>query len=462
MKTVKLHIWHISLCTLLAAFLFSCKKQDQFLNALPNENLAVPNTLSDLQLMIQNDQLFNAQDPGWGQESSDDGFTTTNFFLRNTPLDQNIFIWEKNIYPDQVTGSPDWSLSYQQVFYANTILEALEKINPTSSQTLQFNTIKGSALFFRAKAFYNLLQEFAKPFNSNTANTDMGIPLRVSSDFNKKYPRASVKACYDQVIGDMQAALNLLPNTSTLITLPNKISANGFLARIYLTMSDYKNAFSYSNASLSSYNTLTDYNSLNIGDFPITNSPLAEDVFHCVTLNYFLSNVNHVMVDSSLYNSYDNNDLRKSIFFFQNLSFYSFWGTYDVLQTNFSFDGIATDEMYLIRAESNARLGNVSDAMNDLNALLVKRYITNTFVPRVAANSSDALTQILTERRKELVWRGLRWSDLRRLNQEPQFAITLKRYVNGITYTLPPNDPRYTLPIPPQEIILTGIQQNPR
>jgi hypothetical protein len=68
----------------------------------------------------------------------------------------------------------------------------------------------------------------------------------------------------------------------------------------------------------------------------------------------------------------------------------------------------------------------------------------------------------LLERRKELCFRGLRWQDLRRLNKEPEYAKTLTRKIDGITYTLPPNDPKYVFPIPPNVIALSGMQQNPR
>jgi len=68
----------------------------------------------------------------------------------------------------------------------------------------------------------------------------------------------------------------------------------------------------------------------------------------------------------------------------------------------------------------------------------------------------------LKERRKELLFRGLRWTDLRRLNLDPRFAVTLARNVSGQIYSLPPEDPRYAWPIPDDEIQASGIPQNPR
>ena len=79
-----------------------------------------------------------------------------------------------------------------------------------------------------------------------------------------------------------------------------------------------------------------------------------------------------------------------------------------------------------------------------------------------ASGTDDALKKILTERRKELLLRGIRWTDLRRLNYDSQFATTLTRVVNTQIITLMPNDNRYVYPIPNDEILYSGVTQNPR
>ncbi len=99
--------------------------------------------------------------------------------------------------------------------------------------------------------------------------------------------------------------------------------------------------------------------------------------------------------------------------------------------------------------------------MNDLNTLLQNRWRTGTFVPFTASNADDALMQILTERRKELVLRGIRWQDLRRLNKEDRFKITITRTIAGNTYSIEPNSYKYTFPIPDDVIQLSGMKQNP-
>lgn len=455
-----LYTWLIILAGSL--LLVSCKKQDNFLATIPDASLAVPATLNDLQLMVQHEGLFNENDPGFGTVSADEYYITDASFIGSTKLEQNLYIWAKGIYPNETDQVYDWSSAYSQIYTANVILESLAAIKVSGSQLNQYNTIKGSALFFRAKAFFNLLQVFSLPYDSAKASLQLGIPLRLNANLNIQSVRASQQDCYIQLLQDLQTAAALLPVSVLHPSLPSSVAANGFLARVYLSMGSYSKALQYANACLAGNASLTDYNTLKTGAFPIAQSVIKEDIFHSVTANYGIIGYSKAIIDTTLYNSYQQNDLRKSIFFYYYRGNQTWNGTYDVVHTNIVFDGIATDEIYLTRAECFARQGNVSAAMNDLNTLLINRYKTGTFIPYTATSADDALNQVLTERKKELLFRGTRWTDLRRLNKEPRFAQTIRRKVQGTTYELAPNDPKYALPLPPQEIQLSGVQQNQR
>jgi hypothetical protein len=165
------------------------------------------------------------------------------------------------------------------------------------------------------------------------------------------------------------------------------------------------------------------------------------------------------IVDTNLYKSYDRNDLRRVLYFTLNSAGITFKGGYH--GTIFSFTGLATDEMYLVRAECRARAGDVNGAMNDLNKLLFQRWKTGTFTPYTASTPEQALDKILIERRKEMPCRGVRWTDIRRLNQE-NAGITPKRILNNLEFTLPVNSPLYVLPIPPDAVQLGHYEQNER
>ncbi len=127
----------------------------------------------------------------------------------------------------------------------------------------------------------------------------------------------------------------------------------------------------------------------------------------------------------------------------------------------FFFDGIGTDELLLCRAEAAARLGNLERAIADMDYLCGHRYEEGGYVPFGDIPEEELLDRILEERRKELVFRGLRWEDLRRF-AGTRFEKTVSRELDGTVYELPPGDPRYAFPIPLDEIQLNGLEQNPR
>src|SRR5690606_14179452 len=106
-------------------------------------------------------------------------------------------------------------------------------------------------------------------------------------------------------------------------------------------------------------------------------------------------------------------------------------GSYD--GSPYLFSGLALDEMHLIKAECLARLDLVDESMKTMNELLVKRN-ESSFIPMEASSSEDAVEKVMIEKRKQLVFRGIRWSDLRRLNQYPDESVTLLRNVEGVEH----------------------------
>jgi hypothetical protein len=166
------------------------------------------------------------------------------------------------------------------------------------------------------------------------------------------------------------------------------------------------------------------------------------------------------LVDTTLYNSYALNDLRRSLFFMTTTAGrIIFKGSYTGLIQ--AFTGLATDETYLIRAECRAWAGDINGAMQDLNTLLAQRWKSGTFVPFSASTKEEALNTILVERRKEMPCRGVRWTDIRRLNLE-NVNIKPKRSLNNQDYELSVNSPLYALPIPPDAVVMGQYEQNER
>jgi tetratricopeptide (TPR) repeat protein len=456
--------WNLLPVVILLICLTSCKKD--WLNEKPNSQLSVLSNLSDLQEL--NDNLQNTYGNYLCEVGSDDNYLPA----ENTPYldadDLADYIWAPNGYP--TNGEDNWTALYQSIFACNTVIAALSNVTVNASNLAQYNQVYGTALFYRATDYYNLSQAYIKPYDPSTANTDPGIPLRLQPDIAQKVGRGTVQQVYTQIIADFLKAKNLLPSTvQAYKTRPIKQGVYASLARMYLSMSDYNNALAYADSSLSINNDLLDYNLVVPQKSSLSMPPFGSnpEVITYGSVGTDLTSKYLVTVDSILYESYASNDLRKSLFF--NVS-EAYDGPYRFFRGGYSgisgaasiYTGIANDELYLIRAECNARLNNVTAAMNDLNTLLVKRYESGTFTNLTASTATDALNQILMERRKELFMRATRWSDLRRLNKDPNYAKSIIRILNGQTYTLAPSSNLYVWPIPENEIQYSGIAQNPR
>jgi len=457
----KLHT--ITFGFLLAAVLLPACKKD-FLDVRPNKSLLVPTTLADLRLLLDNNLIFNIR-PNL-TSIADGNYYTTDAGYNSFGLDaeRNSYTWAKDIFGTATTG--EWNTPYKQVFYANVVLEGAAKLPAGDAASEEGRALKGTALFSRAFACYSLVTSFAKPYDAATAQSDPGIPVRLHSDVTEKVGRGTVAQTYAQILADLAAARPLLPATAAVKTRPTLAALFALEARIALAMEDYPRAGRYADSALAAAHTLIDYNTLNPADakpFPVA-LPNAnpEILFYAalVTLTFDGSS-SATYADRDVYDTYAADDLRKTLFFREMTpGNYKFKGTYSGAQA--IFGGLATDEVYLIRAECRARAGDAPGAMADLNTLLVTRWKTGSFTPYTATDTDDALRKVLTERRKELFGRNLRWEDLRRLNRDPRFRVTLNRTIKGQAYTLEPGSSRYVYPIPDQEIKLNGLEQNER
>jgi starch-binding outer membrane protein, SusD/RagB family len=443
---------------ILLAAIVTCTSCEKYLAEKPAAALVVPATLADAQALLDNYGRINFDEAGTAEASTDNYYVTDADFLTLSEDQRRIYTWEKDrLFTPEFN---DWSRLYQTVYYANTVLETAKKIQPGPSDTAGWNNVKGQALFVRAKSFLQAAWLWAPAFDEASADTDGGIVLRQTTDFNQPSVRATVRQTYRQILDDLKEAVRLLPMTPAHPMRASKPAAYGLLARTFLSMRQYDKAGLYADTALQLKNTLLDYNALNATvSFPFLPSN-AEDIFHSAQSTPSLTFNPIAKIDSTLYSTYEANDLRKELFFkASGGNGWVFRGSYDGGLNLYS--GLTTAELYLMRAEAAARAGSSTAALADINKLREKRYKTGTFVPYTMATAGDVLQLVLAERRKELVMRGLRWMDLKRLNREGA-GIILQRVIGGQVYTLPPNDPRYALPIPEDVIETTGIPQNPR
>lgn len=444
------HITFIIFC-LSYMISFSCNK---ILEEKSDKSLSTPNSISSLQEMLDYANVMDVA-PSWSEGASD------NLYIEDSKLDQygqlsiDAYTWLPILY-----DGGDWPRLYQTIYVANTVIEEANKIKPSNSSRDAWKNVLGSALFYRAQSYFDGALTFCLGFDTMTANKNWGMVLRLSSDFNLVSERVSLMKTYDQIINDLIMAKNLLPLYSSTIYRPSKCAAYGLLSRVYLSMREYNMAGLYADSCLQNYNRLLDYNSLDLSVSSQFNIDNPEVIFTRFVSSFALASASpkSVLVDSALYEMYDDNDLRKFAFFKAKGSGYFFKGSYSSSYTKL-FAGIATDEMYLIRAECLARKGLYKDALNDLNKILIKRWKTDDYTPYTVDNVSKVLDLILKERRKELLFRCLRWMDIKRLNLDG-YNIILKRVVHGKEFVLAPNSKAYAIPIPATVVSSYGVPQN--
>lgn len=438
--------------------LLACEK---YLEEKSDKVLVTPSTLEDFQALLDDAVTMNTATPGFMETCADDYFLLPATYNGLTSLQVSLYSY--NPFPYEYGN--DWSKSYQVVYNSNIVLERLADVSRTPVNSVAWDNVKGSALFYRSYYYLLLAWQHAKVYDKTTASTDLGIVLRSGSDFNVRSVRASVQDTYDRIIEDTKAAALLLPEHPVHVMRPSRAAAYGLLARTYLSMSIPDSAYKYADLALGVKNSLMDYNS----DPDLNGSVKAaipfrkfnkETIFYSEMYSGFgLHHPARGRIDTSLYTSYDDGDLRKTAFFRPNSGYHQFKGSY-AASPSILFSGIAVDELYLIRSESNVRLGDIPAAMDDLNTLLRMRWNSDSEYRKLGAESNeDALSIILLERRKSLLMRGLRWIDIKRLNREGA-GIIPTRIVNGETFSLHPNSSLYALPLPDDIIRLTGIEQN--
>lgn len=448
-------IFSILICLLFAGM--TCNSCSDFLDEKSDMKLTIPNTLEDNQALLDRlaDVMTNFAQSG--MSSSDDFYLTdADYNGLSYDEDKRLYTWQPDYVSTNQGNGNDWLYCYRAIFIANSVLYNLKNYNIANAEN-----VRGQALVIRAARYLDATQVWCPAYDEATADHEMGLPLRLDPDMNLPSVRATLRETYAQIIKDLNEAIPLLPAKQVSVTRPSKASALAYLARVYLLMGSYENALSYAMQTLEVQNTLMDFNSLNVSDsYPIKDlNP--EVILRASIRTSGASRGATAKVPQSLYNSYKDNDLRKAIFFRLNTDqTVLFRGNYTG-NISGKFCSVAVDEVYLIVAESYARKGSYQLAMDYLNALLLTRYKSGTYTDLKANDATEALEIIKTERRKELLFRGLRWMDLKRYNRDGE-NITLTRTVLGQTYTLKPNDLRYAIAIPEDIIQLSGITQNPR
>lgn len=430
-----------------------------FLEVKSDDKLTVPSVLDDfLALLSHSDNVLGVAE---GEVMSADHYVEDDPDIWFCQTNLDLYCWEDSPLIQMCDGDIGWGAAYKNIYRANTTLEGVEKFEEKNEISTRSSSLKGHAYFNRAVNYFELVQVWAEAYQKESAEIKLGLPLKHTADFNEPTKRSSLQKTFEQIVDDLQKAAELLPERQPFIKWPSKAAAWAYLARVHLYMNQYEKAKQYAEKSINSGFSLLDYNEVDQQPrFPFSSKENPEIIFYRVmTSAYYSTDESIIIVDPSLLLSYEEGDLRNELFFMEREDgSLMFRGDYNG-GVGGGFSGPTMPEMYLILAESSARLGSNEKARTTLSTFLSHRVKEGYILPII--DDEELLTEILEERRKELFRRGIRFGDVKRLNSIGA-GITLKRTVWGKEYSLPPNDPRAALLIPEDVINLSGIPQNPR
>jgi hypothetical protein len=393
-----------------------------------------------------------------------------------------------------------WGQPYQGIARCNILLE---KIGAVTDPKLDINDrrkeIIGEASFLRAFHYYQLVKTFGGvpvELQSNTA--DPGVTRK---------PRATEKEVYDQIVNDLQTALDDLPDSfgdpSVDKVRATKGAANALLAKIWAQRSDrdYNKVLAYCDAVISNnvgYLLEPDYEKLFDGANYINNEAILLVPYSEGSpasnwgVELYLAPEDgwqkYCVPSKDLVDAYKNEGdeirMKSNIVFWQNIP----WADENWSPCGNAADSVpfnykqkhpagwaSGDNYYLLRmgdivtlkAEAQNELGDLDGAKTTLN--LVRNRVNLPDV--VASNKEEMKAKILLERRLELAFEAQRWDDLVRAGVATDVMTSLNEYKYSceegnpsipvkINYNV--DQDHWLMPIPQAEIDANpNLEQNP-
>lgn len=375
-----------------------------------------------------------------------DDVTLQENYIDGVPLRvQRLFRYEDRVYesnelPQEITASTGY---IQRLYLFNKVIN--EVMSSTQGSDQQKRQLLAEAKVGRAVCYLSFLNDFSLPYNPSSASTDLGIPIITTSDVTRtSFARSTVEECYAAVIKDLTEAL---PDLGALVHRRrfSKMAAEFFLTKVYMNMLDFTAAKAHIEAAFSEMSASTiplalyDYNVVLDPDadntwFPVNflgalqNAPLAannsQTIYNISTTVWGLDFADAIVYTPYVASLFGTSD-KRLLLYSDTEMFGSFVYPKKVRRyPNFFLDiGPTLPEMYLMRAEINARNNDLSDAIQNVEALRSKRMpAADATVPSNIASNQQALVRfILDERVREFALSGIRWSDMRRLSVDPVY-----------------------------------------
>jgi hypothetical protein len=320
-----------------------------------------------------------------------------------------------------------WEAGWEVINMLNMLINA--EFDAPAVVATEYEQILGEAYALRGLAYFDMVKMYAQHYTFTADATHPGIPIVLESDFTNLPSRATVGEVYTQVVSDLNRGVVLMTDARYG---PYTISPNGaraLLSRIYLYMEDYTNAVAMADAVISDggYTLVTGQayvdqfvdGGSSEAIFELAYSGSDNEGSDCLGCMYTSTGYGDYLPARDLLDLVDPDDIRMQMFVVDPIltGIYAShrvnkWPT---AQQTDNVPVIRLSEVYLNRAEANARLGNDGPAQSDLDLIRQRGLAT---APDVTATGQALIDEILIERRIELGYEGHRIHDLMRNKQD--------------------------------------------
>jgi hypothetical protein len=138
-----------------------------------------------------------------------------------------------------------WQITYQMAVNINSIIEKVAE-----GESAAKDQLLGENYFLRGFLYFNLCNIFGRPY-VQSPETNLGIPLKLTSDINDFPPRATVAEVYDRVLKDFKKSASLMSISKPNIYASKEV-AYAYLSRVCLYMENWEDAKAYADSVITS------------------------------------------------------------------------------------------------------------------------------------------------------------------------------------------------------------------
>lgn len=438
----------------------------------------------------------------------------------------NKYCWQVEEWTDQYGMSSTWTPAWERIYRFNTVLENLDKVIQTTQaihEQVKGEAYFGRAYYhFMLLTEYCLWGKDEPGIGYRDATDANGVPERQTVAYTLGRIYADLDSAQMALTRAGRTAFDFERNYR-----PTVPTVQAFRARVALYRGDYDIALANAQDALKAHNTLvtfkddplyTLYPSTEIHFLDETNTRIVNTItsltmtdlnnrgteiipeyeeFYLPAVSYEEYSGPHP-ISEKFYNMWDKeNDARWIHFYsycypllaasriqesvvlqgddaptpdcikYENQQYLKPWNYYGYQRFYCAgagaFLGMTTAEMYLIKAECEARAGNTTAAAEDLKTLRRTRF----YDMAAAENIGGSIQEVLDERAREMgaFWRVF---DIKRLNGAENAGIYIRREIltnpsdmNSRTLLeIAPDDPRWAMPFYTYEAEAMGWEQN--